>query len=75
MKYGFLQVWKHKTNDNIYLIILDQVNEKYKVKISGPLKNMHLIEIVTSEYIKSHYTYVHTLQKEKEPKKSRRVAK
>lgn len=68
MKYGFLQVWKHKTNDNVNLLILEQINEKYKVKISGPTKNMHLIEIVTPGYIKAHYTYLHTLEKDKHSK-------
>lgn len=68
MKLGFLQLWCHKTNIDVHLIILEQVNEKYKVKISGPLNNMHLIEIVSADYIKLHYKYKHTLKQEKEKK-------
>lgn len=69
MKLGFMQVWTHKSNPNIYLIILENINEKYKTKICGPIKNMYLIEIVSSQYITSHYKYAHTLKRETEPKK------
>jgi hypothetical protein len=75
LKISFLQIWAHKTNANVHLIILEQVNEKYKVKISGPQKNMHLIEIVSAGYIKLHYKYVHTIKEIKKTKKPGRKKK
>jgi hypothetical protein len=68
LKLGQLQIWKHKTNDNISLLINEQINDKYKVRISGPLRNMHLIEIVSGDYIRTHYKYIQTLEKPKKIK-------
>jgi hypothetical protein len=75
LKLGFLQVWQHKTNPAVHLIIIERINDKYKVKINGPLKNMHLIEIVSSEYVSSHYKYAHKIKIEKKAKKSGRKKK
>lgn len=60
MKIGPQQIWNHKHSDKTSLRVLEQVNEKYKVRINGPGKNIHMIEIVSPKYITTHYKYEKT---------------
>lgn len=69
MKLASKQVWQHKTDDHIKLVILDGVNKNYKVKIIGPKPNMHMIETVSHKYITSHYKFIEKQKDAKEAKK------
>ena len=63
MKIASQQVWKHKTDDKISLVVIDGVNKNYKVKIIGPRANMHMIETVSQKYITGHFYYVSSEKK------------
>ena len=58
MKIATKQIWKHKSDDKISLIIIEAINKNYKVKIIGPRASMHMIETVSHKYITSHYRFV-----------------
>lgn len=72
MKLAPNQLWKHKNNAAIDLFIIRAVYGKYKVKISGPAKNMHQIEMVSSKYITSHYSYSKTIKENPKIEKEER---
>jgi hypothetical protein len=48
------QLWTHKIKKSLQLEIISKNEKKWDVKLSGP-KNFHLLETMSSDYIKNNF--------------------